>query len=87
MVICEASAICPEQHRRTRRERIRCTASTCAQKAKAADGHIDVHEELAPGLAGADGQKAEYAQCKAKPGRNQRCGMLAASAQITDQTQ
>ena len=29
------------------------------QKADQADGHIDVHEELAPSLIGADGQKAE----------------------------
>ena len=56
---------------------------TGAQKAQQADRHVDVHEELAPFLAGADRQKAKDAQRQAKPRWNQRGRMLTPGAQIT----
>ena len=58
-----------------------------AQKAEQADGHIDVHEDLAARFAGADGEKAADAQRQAEPGGNQRRGMDAAGAEDSRQAQ
>jgi len=40
-----------------------------------------VHEQLAPALAGTDGQQAANAESKAEPCGNQRGGVQAAGAQ------
>ena len=58
-----------------------------AQKAQKAYGHVDVHEQLATALAGADGQQAANAESKAEPCGNQRGGVQAAGAQKTNQAQ
>ena len=61
--------------------------NSAAQKAEEADCDVDVHEKLAPALAGADRQQAANAECKAEPCGNQRSGMYATGAQKTKQTQ
>ena len=60
--------------------------SRCADQAQKADGDIDMHDQLAPALAGADGQKPANGERKTESGRDERSVMNAPGAEETNES-